>query len=78
MAEQLEDLRRQQDDLSANDQAPIQPPLNIVVQRERRLRSFDGKVDVDAAAWCADAESALCTQNLIGRDAAHYVWCHLE
>ena len=59
MAEQLEDMRRQLHDLRANAQAPIQPPLNIVVQRERRLRCFDGKVDVDAAAWCADAESAL-------------------
>ena len=78
MAEQLEDMRRQLHDLSANAQAPIQPPLNIVVQRERRLRCFDGKVDVDAAAWCADAESALRVQNLIGRDAADYVWCHLE
>ena len=78
MAEQLEEMRRQLHDLRANAQAPIQPPLNIVVQRERRLRSFDGKSDVDAAAWCADAESALRAQNLIGRDAADYVWCHLE
>ena len=78
MAEQLEDMRRQLPDLRANAQAPIQPPLNIVVQRERRLRCFDGKVDVDAAAWCTDAESALRAQNLIGRDAADYVWCHLE
>ena len=44
MAEQLEDMRRQLHDLRANAQAPIQPPLNIVVQRERRLRCFDGKV----------------------------------
>ena len=43
MAEQLEDMHRQLHDLRANAQAPIQPPLNIVVQRERRLRSFDGK-----------------------------------
>ena len=42
------------------------------------MRSFDGKSDVDAAAWCADAESALRAQNLIGRDAANLVWCDLE
>ena len=78
MEEQLEEMRRQLHDLRANAQAPIQPPLNIVVQRERRLRSFDGKSDVAAAAWCADAESALRAQNLVGRDAADYVWCHLE
>ena len=66
MAEQLEDMRRQLHDLGANAQAPIQPPLNIVVQRERRLRCFERKVDVDAQAWCADAESALRAQNLIG------------
>ena len=78
MAEQLEETRRQLHDLRANAQAPIQPPLNIVVQRECRLRSFDGKSDVAAAAWCADAKSALRAQNLVGRDAADYVCCHLE
>ena len=78
MAEQLEEMRRQLHDLRAKTQAPIQPPLNIVVQRDGRLRSFDWIGDVDAAAWWADAESVLRAQNLIGRGAADYVWCHLE
>ena len=43
MAEQLEEMRRQLHDLRVSTQAPIQPPLNTVDQRERRLRSIDGK-----------------------------------
>ena len=47
MAEQLEEMRRQLHDLRVSTQAPIQPPLNTVDQRERRLHSFDGKVRID-------------------------------
>lgn len=76
MAEELEELRRQLSELNAH--TTVTPPVTVVVQRERRLRSFDGKGDEDATHWCKDAEAALRTQNLIGRDAADYVWCHLE
>ena len=55
----------------------VTPPVTVV-QRERRLRSFDGKGAEDATHWCKDAEATLRTQNLNGRDAADYVWCHLE
>ena len=48
------------------------------MQREWRLRSFDGKDTDEVAEWCADAETALRSQNLTGRNAADYVWCHLE
>ena len=60
-------------DDSANAHAPIQQPLNIFVQMEGRLRSFEGKGDMEDSAWCADDESALRAHNLTGRDAADYV-----
>ena len=50
MAVQLEDMCQQLHDMRANAQAPIQPPLNIVVQREHRLRRFDGKGKMEASA----------------------------
>ena len=79
MAEELEDLRGQLRDLRANfSTQPAVAPVHVVVQRERRLRSFDGTDPDETAEWCTDCESALRAQNLAGRDAADYVWCHLE
>ena len=76
MAEELEELRRQLSELNAHTTVPH--PVSVIVQTERHLRNFDGKGVDEAADWCKDAEAALRAHNLTGRDAADYVWCHLE
>ena len=53
-------------------------PVTVVVQRERRLRSFDGKGVDEVADWCKDGEAALRAQHLTGRDAVDYEWRHLD
>jgi len=42
------------------------------VQREHRLRRFNGKGDEDATHWCKDAEAALRTNE--PNEQLHDIW----
>jgi len=78
MRAELEARRQQMKDLLEKQEAAAATPVTVVVQRERRLRSFSGSGADPVNDWIEDARAMISAQGLTAREVADYLVSHLE
>ena len=70
--QELQNLR------AAQTALPPSPPPTFIVQRERKLRRYDGTTEPLLADWVEEARSCLQAQQLRGETAANFLLSYLD
>ena len=63
---------------AARTALPPSPTPTFVVQRERKLRRYDGTAEPLLADWVAEARACILAQRLSGETAAHFLLSYLD